>query len=96
MKKKNLSVSFLLIAIAFTITFNSSAQSNRTWATYYGGENEEDGYAVATDVSGNVYLSGYTESPSDIASGGFQNTHGGGSDAFLVKFDAAGTRLWAT
>ncbi|TAL57796.1 MAG: T9SS type A sorting domain-containing protein, partial [Bacteroidetes bacterium] len=45
---------------------------------------------------GNVYLAGETGSASGIASGGFQNTPGGGEDALLVKFDASGNRLWAT
>ena len=79
------------------------ASGNRLWATYYGGNNEENGSlggsgtAIATDNSGNVFLASKTKSLSSIASGGFQNTYGGGDhDAFLVKFDASGNRLWAT
>ncbi|MBX3165616.1 MAG: T9SS type A sorting domain-containing protein, partial [Bacteroidetes bacterium] len=37
-----------------------------------------------------------TNSTAGIASGGHQNTHGGGIDAFLVKFDGSGVRQWAT
>ena len=73
------------------------AQNSRVWATYYGGAIYDVGNCVATDASGNVYLAGYTNSTTGIASGGFQNAYGGGTyDAFLVKFDAAGNRLWAT
>ncbi len=80
---------------AFLAKFNSSGI--RLWATYYGGSSSEWGYSCAADMSGNVYLSGYTSSTSGIASGGFQNTLGGGGiDAFLVKFDSNGGRLWAT
>lgn len=83
------------ISDAFLVKFDSAG--NRIWATYYGGANVDEGYSVATDASGNVFLGGYTSSTSGIASGGFQNTYGGGSnDAFLVKFDSAGARLWAT
>jgi hypothetical protein len=32
-------------------------------------------------------LAGYTESTNNIASGGHQNTYGGGGDGYLVKFD---------
>lgn len=72
-------------------------QENRLWATYYGGTNEDKGYNIATDIEGNVYLAGYTENTSGISSGGFQNIYGGGNyDAFLVKFDDDGNRLWAT
>jgi len=67
------------------------------WATYYGGSLGEEGYGCAVDASGNVYLSGHTKSTSGIASGGHQNTYGGGDwDAYLVKFDGDGVRLWAT
>lgn len=79
---------------AFLAKFD--ANGNRLWATYYGGSAIEYGTSVATDAAGNVYLSGRTSSNSDISSVGFQNAYGGGEDAFLVKFDAAGNRLWAT
>ena len=79
---------------AFLVKFDASG--NRLWATYYGGAIEEKGWGLATDVLGNVYLAGYTVSPTGIASGGFQNTISGGGDAFLVKFDSAGNRIWAT
>lgn len=80
---------------AFLVKFNSAG--NRLWATYYGNSGSEYGRAAVTDALGNIYLGGYTASLAGIASGGFQNAHGGNLfDAFLVKFDAAGNRLWAT
>ncbi len=80
---------------AFLVKFNSAGV--RQWGTYYGDTQNDEGYSVAVDASGNnVYLAGSTQSTINIASGGYQNTVGGGYDAFLVKFDAAGTRLWAT
>lgn len=80
---------------AFLVKFSSTG--NRLWATYYGGTGEDVGYGVAVGSSGEVYLAGYTGSTSGIASGGFQNSYGGGTfDAFLVKFDSSGNRLWAT
>ena len=69
------------------------SQGTRLWATYYGGPFSDYGQSIATDASGNVYVSGYTGSSSGIASGGFQNTYGGGLyDAYLVKFNSAGVR----
>lgn len=87
---------------AFLVKLDSAG--NRIWATYYGGTGNDYGQSVATDAFGNVYLGGYSNSSTSIASAGFQNTFGGGSscgglpckDAFLVKFDASGNRLWAT
>jgi len=80
---------------AYLVKFDPAG--NRIWGTYYGGAGDDRGYSVTTDVSGNVYLTGATYSTSGIASGGFQNSYGGGDfDAFLVKFDSSGSRLWAT
>jgi Secretion system C-terminal sorting domain/Beta-propeller repeat len=79
---------------AFLAKFNSNGV--RQWATYYGGSTLDYGYSCVTDASGNVYLVGYTNSTSAVAGNGHQNALGGGYDAFLVKFNSAGTRLWAT
>jgi uncharacterized repeat protein (TIGR01451 family) len=81
-------------ADAFLVKFNSLGQ--RLWATYYGGSGDDIGTAIITDKDGNVYLAGDTNSSNSIASGGFQNTFGGYNDAFLVKFNSLGKRLWAT
>lgn len=86
-----------LLAILLCIMFTSSAQNYRLWATYYGGADQDAGYKISTDASGNVYMTGQTSSATGIATAGaFQNTYGGGVDAYLVKFDGAGNRLWAT
>lgn len=79
---------------AFLVKFNSSG--NRLWSTYYGGAGNEQAYGVATDTSGNVYLSGETNSTTGISSSGFQTTLGGNFDAFVVKFNSLGNRLWGT
>lgn len=71
----------------------------RVWGTYYGGGSGATGFFCNTDASGNVYLTGHTNSTNDIASGGYQNIHGGAglnSDAFLVKFNSSGVRQWST
>jgi uncharacterized protein YjdB len=67
------------------------------WATYYGGSSNEFGFSVATDGSGNVFMAGYTQSTTGIAtSGAYQTTHGGGLDAFLAKFNSSGAIQWST
>jgi hypothetical protein len=80
---------------AYLAKFSSSG--SRIWSTYYGGNGLNIGYDVATDFNGNVYLCGVTPNTNGIASGGFQNTFGGGSvDGFLAKFNSTGSRIWAT
>lgn len=81
---------------AYLVKFDSTGQ--RLWSTYYGGTAAEQGYAVATDVSGNVFLAGYTNNSAlGIATtGAQQTTGGGGNDAFLVKFNSNGVRQWGT
>jgi hypothetical protein len=78
----------------YLVKFNSAGQ--RSWATYYGGESHEHIGGCTVDASENVYLTGGTLSSTLIASGGHQNVYAGGNDAFLVKFDATGVRLWGT
>lgn len=83
---------------AFLVKFNS--QGVRQWGTYYGGSGAERGNSCATDGAGNVYMAGHTSSQvqSVIAtSGAYQSLYGGGSqDAFLVKFNDSGVRIWGT
>jgi hypothetical protein len=78
---------------AFLVKFDAAGV--RQWGTYYGTSHSE-GSATATDGSGNVYLTGFTNGSTGVASGGHQNTYGGGNDAFLVKFNTSGVRQWAT
>jgi hypothetical protein len=70
----------------------------RLWGTYYGGIGEDRGFDCATDAFGNVYMSGSTYANSVMATAGaHQSFHGGGiHDAYLVKFNSAGIRLWGT
>ena len=81
---------------AFLVKYDSSG--TRVWGTYYGGNAADDALSCSIGPSGNVYVAGYTKSNNNIASGGHQNTHGGGGnhDGFLAKFSSSGTRLWAT
>lgn len=74
----------------------------RLWGTYYGGGWRDRANACITDNSGNVYLTGYACTPDPLViatSGSYQSSWGGGNntgDAFLVKFDGNGNRLWGT
>ncbi len=80
---------------AFLAKFNSSGVIQ--WATYFGGNNSDVGYNLATDASGNSYIAGATASTTGLAtSGAYQTTYGGTEDAFLAKFNTSGILQWAT
>ncbi len=79
----------------FLAKFNSSGSIQ--WGTYYGGGNNDFACGLGCDDSGNIYMSGYTASTNGIASAGaYQISLAGGVDAFLVKFDSSGNKLWGT
>ncbi len=68
------------------------------WTTYYGGLKNEHGECIAVDDCENVIAAGLTFSQNNIASpGAYKTTFPAGNiDAFVVKFDASGNRLWGT
>lgn len=79
----------------FLVKFDSSG--TRQWGTYYGGGGIDLLNALYVDNAGNLYAAGSTTSDSGIATAGADQTSLGSSmNAFLVKFDEAGQRLWGT
>ncbi|MDI1353776.1 MAG: T9SS type A sorting domain-containing protein [bacterium] len=83
---------------AYLAKFNSNGI--RSWGTYYGGICSL-GYGCATDLNGDVYLSGYSNATSGTiiaTASSHQPTCAStfGSDAFLAKFNTNGVRQWAT
>lgn len=67
------------------------------WSTYWGGESTDYLFSVDIDPGGNVFVSGITESNSNIASpGSYQSTRGGLADAFVGKFSSDGNKIWST
>lgn len=73
-----------------------SSEGERIWATYYGGSSAEGSWGCTAD-STSVYLTGWTQSASNIStSGTHQPSLEGYADALLVKFDTSGVRQWGT
>jgi gliding motility-associated-like protein len=71
----------------------------RLWGTYYGGNGLENQWeSLVKSHNGNVFIGGYTESTSNIATtGAFQTSFNFGNlDGFISKFDASGQRIWGT
>ena len=66
------------------------------WSTFYGGSSIDYGLKILVRKN-NLWLFGITQSTNNISHNGFQNTYGGGiRDAFLLKMDSSGNRIWST
>ncbi len=63
-----------------------------TWHTFLGGASIDQGYGIAVDGSGNVYITGY----SYATWGTPVNAYTGDSDAFVAKLNSSGSLQWHT
>lgn len=79
----------------FVAKYNSTG--TYLWAKSMGGADIDYGSGIAVDATGNVYITGYFLSAIDFNIGGIGGafTSAGGNDAFLAKYDPAGTFFWA-
>src|SRR5205807_694156 len=80
---------------AFVTKLNATGTA-LLFSTYVGGSGGDRAFAVATDASGNVYLTGDTGSPDfPTTPGAFQTTYnpGVGSHAFVAKLNPTATAL---
>jgi hypothetical protein len=79
----------------FLIKFNSLGA--RQWCTFFGGPGNDNITSVAVDGFNNVYITGGTASTTNIASAGaYQIARNGSTDAYLAKFNSAGSIQWST
>ena len=91
----------------FVIKYNSTGQAQ--WATTITGADLDIGSAIVTDSLNNVYVTGYSRSPTItinnfVAAGspivlaqyGDLTNVSGDSDAFIVKYNSLGQAQWAT
>jgi len=64
------------------------------WVRSSGGPDSDEAHAVATDVSGRIYVAGYFAS-AGISFGSVSLQSSGDADAFVVAYDPQGQPLWA-
>jgi hypothetical protein len=82
---------------AFATRINAAGNAI-DWSTYLGGSGDEIAYGIAADSSGNCYVASGSGSTtlSFIDGSALQPSGNGGGDAFIVKIDSSGAKVYAT
>jgi hypothetical protein len=75
------------------VTKLSASGTSLLYSTYLGGSSFDQGFGIAVDAAGQAYVTGLTNSTNFPTATPVQATNGGGLDAFVTKFSAAGTSL---
>ncbi|MBA3649486.1 MAG: SBBP repeat-containing protein [Chitinophagales bacterium] len=74
-----------------------SPEGDLLYGTYMGGDLKDEVQGMATDIEGNLYVSGYTESLYGIATpGAFKTTGDTTGEIFLMKWNNKMKLLWST
>lgn len=73
------------------------AEGKLVWVAHLAGPDDECGYAITTDDSGNVYTTGWFRDTVDFdpGSGVYNLTPFYGFDIYILKLDADGNFVWA-
>ena len=87
--------SFAGVDDAFVTKLNPAGGA-LVFSTYLGGSGDEEGDGIAVDGSGNVYVSGSTDSTDFPTANPFQAANAGSDDAFVTKFSATGSAVYST
>ncbi len=80
---------------AFVVKLNS-AGNTLLYSTLLGGSNNDWGYAIAVDTSGNAYIAGDTQSTDFPLASAEQAASGGNMDAFVTKLSPTSTLVFST
>ena len=79
---------------AFVARWNAAGTLD--YLRYFGGSGEDRATALAVDPAGNAYIAGFTTSPDLPVRSAWQAARRGSQDAFLAKFAADGSVVFAT
>lgn len=86
----------LIVTVFASVTILYSQTPNWSWAKSGIGAEYDQSSAVATDASGNVFVTGYFASDNiQLGSITLNNNTIGFDDAFIAKYDSSGNIVWA-
>ena len=69
---------------------NSSTSGTLLWNTFLGGSNDDNGYAITVDASGNLYVTGDSLATWGLPVFPFSTSR----DAFAARLDGSGALVW--
>jgi hypothetical protein len=85
-----------LIGVFFTCGVCDAQTPNWLWAKGATGNNGDIGKSISVGINGNIYVTGWFESPTLIfGSDTLTNPNATLADIFIVKYDASGNVIWA-
>jgi len=87
-----LSLTNVGVGDAFVLKFDASG--NEIWMTGIGDVNDENGNGISADNAGNIYVTGFFQSPS-LSVGSTTLSNAGNTDIFLIRLDNNGNPVWA-
>jgi len=95
LSRVRLRVALILLATLVCVAGAMAAQAPATrWVIKAGGNNSDEGDAIAVDAAGNSYVTGqFASSPLNFGGANVQNH--GAADMFVAKYDGAGKLAWA-
>ncbi len=74
-----------------------STTGSLLWATYCGGGDDDYGMAIDCDANDDIVVTGWTKSTDfPVTAGAHQGALAGGADAFVLKLNGQGGRIWNT
>lgn len=76
----------------FALKLNATG-NGLIYSTYIGGNSTDHGQGIAIDVSGNAYVTGYTNSMNFPIVNAFASFRSGSSDSFVLKLNRDGDQL---
>ena len=76
----------------FIAKYNSGGEV--IWAKRVNGTGNDEGEGISTDANGNVYVTGYFESPRLVFGNDTLINTSGSGNIFIAKYDSSGNALW--